>query len=73
MKARISTPLDQEMRSQGRMSQWLADRLGVDASQVSRWRSGMHVPTDATQQAIAEALGRTTDELWPAPATVEAA
>lgn len=67
MRARISTPLDREMRHQGRQAQWLAAAVGVHESQISRWRSGMHVPEKATQRKIAKALGRTTDDLWPEP------
>lgn len=57
------SPLDAEMERQGRRSDWLARHLGVHKSQVSRWRSGMHIPHHATQIRIARALDLTPADL----------
>lgn len=48
-----------------RTSRSLARELKVHETQVSRWRSGVHTPEPETQKMIAEALGRSVDELWP--------
>lgn len=57
------SPLDAALIAQGRKARWLADRLGVHESEVSRWRAGIHMPEQATRQRIMELLGRT--DLWP--------
>ena len=61
------------MAEQGRMNNWLAERVGVDKTQVSRWRSGKHVPAPATREAIAAALGLDVGVLWPSASDHEAA
>lgn len=65
MSGRIPTLLHTEMVRQGRMSKWLADEIGVHETQVSRWRHGIHVPSEGTQEKIALALGRNLSDLWP--------
>lgn len=52
------------------MSKWLAAAAGASESEVSRWRKGIHVPTPATREKIAVALGLHVDDLWP-PAYTE--
>lgn len=44
----------------------LSRRIGIDVVQVNRWCQGLFVPVDETKARIAEALGCTVDELWPA-------
>lgn len=58
------TALGAILREEGRRASWLADRVGVNEGTMSRWINGLHVPEDR-RAAIAEALGRTADELWP--------
>jgi hypothetical protein len=60
-----ATPLDEALWAAKRDGKWLAGHLGVNESQVSRWRRGLHTPTAAYQLAIAKALGTTAAELWP--------
>ncbi|HWT22400.1 MAG TPA: helix-turn-helix transcriptional regulator [Solirubrobacteraceae bacterium] len=64
-RARLNTPLKQALDEDGRRQQWLADRLGVDKRQVWGWVHGLHVPADETQAAIAAALHRDVNELFP--------
>lgn len=47
------------------MQIWLAKQIGCDPSDVSNYVRGLHVPEKARRDAIALALGRTSDELWP--------
>lgn len=69
--ARIDTPLKRILDDEGRRQTWLAARLSeilkrpIDRSEVNRWVNGVHIPEKATRDAIAEALGRTVDELFP--------
>lgn len=58
------TPLDEALWTAERTGQWLAQQLGVNVSQVSRWRRGVNVPTLATQRKIAKALGVSVTSLW---------
>lgn len=64
-RARLNTPLKRALAEDGRRQTWLAERLGVDPRQVWGWVHGLHVPGNETQAAIATALGRTVDELFP--------
>lgn len=43
----------------------LADALGTDQAQVSKWERGIQEPKLATKYAIAEALGVSADVLFP--------
>lgn len=69
--ARIETPLKTVLDDEGRRQTWLADQLTeklgrpIDARQVWGWVHGIHLPEQATRQAIADVLGRHVDELWP--------
>lgn len=69
--ARIETPLKRILTEEGRMQSWLADRLSdrlgrhVSRSEVNRWVHGVHVPKQATREAIADVLGRHIDEVFP--------
>ncbi len=65
MRARIVTPLHREMVRQGRMSKWLAAEIGSTESEISRWRHGLHVPEEATQARIAQALGCNICDVFP--------
>jgi transcriptional regulator with XRE-family HTH domain len=59
------TPLAQALFSKPKSGRRLAEQLGVDESQVSRWRNGKHRPMARQRQAIADALGCKVEELWP--------
>lgn len=63
--ARIETPLKRVMDAEGRSQTWLAKAIGVHRQQVWMWIHGIHVPEQASREAIARALGRNPDELWP--------
>ena len=43
----------------------LAGRIGVEPKTVSRWLAGRTSPTPRHQAAVARALGRSVDDLWP--------
>lgn len=60
----MTTPLKKLMDAEGRKQSWLAAEAGVDAATMSRIVNGF-IPDDDKRAAIATALGRTTDELWP--------
>lgn len=53
------------MEDEGRRQSWLARRIGKDQAEVSRYVSRGMLPDEATREAIADALGRSVDELWP--------
>lgn len=58
------TPLKLAIVASGRSQKDLALELGLHESQLSRIVNGLE--TDAgTRYAIADALGRDVDELWP--------
>lgn len=65
MLARTETPLKRILEDEGRTQAWLARRLGVKPQQVGIWVHGIYRPLPETQEAIAAALGRTVEELWP--------
>lgn len=50
------------------MQAWLAERVGCDPSEMSNYVRGLHVPRADRRAAIAAALGRTEEELWPSHA-----
>lgn len=56
--------LKEVMEAEGRKQTWLAQVIGVDRSQVSKYVNGL-MPPEPTRAAIAEALNRETGELWP--------
>lgn len=75
---RFETTLQRVLREDGRRQDWLVERLrakGIraDASSVSRWARGVHVPEEATRAAIADVLDRQVEELWPRLGESEAA
>lgn len=57
------TKLGLILREEGRKQSWLARRLGVDESVVSRWVHGHRVPDDM-RPLIAEALSRKRSEIF---------
>jgi DNA-binding transcriptional regulator YiaG len=59
------TPLDEALWAAKLNGVQLAGILGVNVSQVSRWRRGVNIPTHATQRRIAKALGVSVADLWP--------
>lgn len=67
--ARINTPLKQALDADGRRQTWLAEQLGVERRQVWGWVHGLHEPGDETKAAIALALHRSVEELWPTTTT----
>lgn len=70
---RIRTPLDEAIWEARVTNRWLAERIGAHETQVSRWRHGLHVPEQATQERIARVLGREVADLWPVEHKQEAA
>lgn len=58
------TPLKRILQDEGRKQSWLAERVGIDQATMSRIVNGFHAD-DPTRDAIAQALGRTIEELWP--------
>lgn len=52
------------LEGEGRTQSWLAKQVGVDRSVICRYAAGL-IPPDDKRQAIADALGRTPDEIWP--------
>ena len=62
---RPETPLKRILDEEGRRQDWLARQLNVDESAVSRWVRGVHVPSEPNRRAIAEALGRNVDDVFP--------
>jgi len=65
MRNVTTTPLDEALKAERRTGKWLAAQLGVNVSQVSRWRRGVNIPTSGNQRRIAKALGVSVAELWP--------
>lgn len=65
------TPLGRIMRTEGRKQRWLADQVGVSESHMSYVIKGAQVSDDLAQ-AIAKALGRQVDEVFPPAAVVPA-
>jgi len=61
----VRTPLDEALWAAERTGQWLAKELGVNVSQVSRWRRGASIPMYVTQRRIAKVLGVSVTSLWP--------
>ncbi len=63
-KPRYRTRLDEIMATEGRKQTWLARQVGCSRAQISLIVGGYHAD-DATRRAIAEALGRTVDDVFP--------
>lgn len=71
LRPKVLTPLRAELDEQGRTQKWLVRELAkagvkIDASQVSDYCGGKHLPQPSTRLAIADALGRHVDDLFPA-------
>lgn len=66
MVARIDTELKRILLSEGRSQSWLSRTTGVDRSQINRYVHGIHDPDLRIKKAIAEALGRTVEDVFPA-------
>jgi transcriptional regulator with XRE-family HTH domain len=58
------------MTSEGRRTSWLAERAGVDQVTAWRWVRGHNAPRNATRQQVADALGRTVEDVF-GPVVVE--
>lgn len=67
----IATPLRVALAQAGMTQTDLAEKAGIERSRLSRIVNGLHAD-DGTRDAIAHALGRTPDELWPAHEDVAA-
>jgi transcriptional regulator with XRE-family HTH domain len=70
LRPKVLTPLRAELEAQGRTQKWLVRELRaagvrIEASQVSDYCGGKHLPQPSTRQAIAKALGRRETQLWP--------
>ena len=59
---RPATPLKLEMVAQGWTNAALAQEIGADPTQLSRWAAGLR-PSPAKREALAKALGKTEKEL----------
>lgn len=66
------TPLRIALAQAGMSQIELAAATGVERTRLSRIVNGLHC-NDATRVAIAEALGRSVDELFPAAPSSEVA
>lgn len=66
-----TTRLAQVLREEGRKQVWLAERTGIGVSKINYIVHGLRASEDE-RKAIAEALGRSEDELFgdaePTPA-----
>jgi uncharacterized membrane protein YbaN (DUF454 family) len=64
------TPLAEALWEADRTGRWLARKLSVQESQVSRWCRGRAIPTLARQEAIVAVLVElglsvSVESLWP--------
>lgn len=57
MDDHFGSRLDGVLGAQGRSQKWLAGRIGVSETTVSRWIAGHQKPSAENVQAVAEALG----------------
>jgi transcriptional regulator with XRE-family HTH domain len=63
-----------ELREERGLKLWdLAGKTGVDPSRLSGFERSGFRPGPVVRQRIAEGLGVTEEEIWPAPAREEAA
>lgn len=63
---RIVTPLRLAIVASGRTQREVAETAHLGESRLSLIVNGHWNPDEATRQAIADALHRSVDELWPA-------
>lgn len=59
------TALDLAMWEQRWTNRRLARHIGAHETEVSRWKLGVHLPEEATREAIANALRLKVDEVFP--------
>lgn len=59
------TALKRAIFESGETQRDLARRLGIDETVLSKFVTGDRIPSDATRQVLADALGREASELWP--------
>jgi ribosome-binding protein aMBF1 (putative translation factor) len=64
--SRNPTVLKRIMDAEGRRQSWLAAKVGQNQSEISKIVKRGLVPDLEVQVAIADALGRKVEELWPA-------
>lgn len=60
------TALKVAIVASGRTQREVAEAIGIDETRMSRIVNGEHAD-DTLREAIATTLGRTTDDLFPAP------
>ena len=58
------TPLGAVLQEEGRRQTWLAERTGINPSDISRIVNGMNAP-QAKREAISAALHRPVADLFP--------
>jgi transcriptional regulator with XRE-family HTH domain len=61
------TPLKIAIVSSGKTIVQLAQETGFGETDISRWANGRHVPIKRTRIALAEALGKSVEDLFPEP------
>jgi hypothetical protein len=61
-----TTRLGQILAEEGRRHKWLADATGIHRVTLHHYINGRHVPEDR-QRAIADALGRSVEDVFPEP------
>lgn len=59
------TPLKAVLEEEGRKQSWLSERTGIPQPRLSQIVNGHWNADEPTRAAIAAALGRHVDELWP--------
>lgn len=59
------TPLKIAIVSSGKTIVQLSRETGFGETEISAWANGRHTPIKRTRVALAEALGRPLEELWP--------
>jgi transcriptional regulator with XRE-family HTH domain len=63
--------IKEHMDEQGMSDERLANRLSVDRATVWKWRTQQHRLSPDKIAAIAEALGKTPQQLWQPPDVVD--
>lgn len=69
---RIGANLKAARKSAGLTQRQLAERIGTDSFQVSRWERGANRPQDETLSALAETLGMDLSAFYTEPAELAA-
>lgn len=65
--SRPVTPLRVAVVRSGRKQREIAEAVGLSASHFSKIVNGLHVSDEDTRKQIAQAVGQTVEDLWPAP------